>query len=657
MVRARRIVQRTAYGALFIVVVPAGLILWAKAASGIVPLHAVRAVGAGVALAVFGVVLIAEGARALIGHGGGLPMNAFPPPRVVRAGVYAWIRNPMYIGFGLTCAGVSLAAGSAAGLWLVTPIACLAAAALVYGFERHDLVRRFGATALDAPLLSFPTGDAGYPTPVQRSAVFVWVLLPWLAAWLAVQSLGRAPDAFSTALPLETRWPVWQWTEAVYVSAYVFVPLTVLMARTQRALRRFAIQGVIATCVVTLVWLVVPVAAANRPFVPAPALGRLLAAEQAHSAGVAAFPAFHVLWALLAAEVWQANARSTRRGAWAWIGWTWALAIVASSITTGMHTLADLAAAVALFLPLRRYDRVWAGVLRFCERFANGWREWRIGPVRVIAYGVWAAGAAGVGVLIAGMAAGRDHLAAVVLVASCALVGAALWAQMLEGSSRLLRPFGWYGGVIGGALGAGLARPVLGARVLPVLAAFAIAMPWIQLIGRLRCLQQGCCHGKPCDETDGIRYLHPRSRVSQLANLRGVPIYPTPLYSILGNVVIGILLLRLRLLGAPDTLIVGVYLLLGGLARFVEESYRGEPQTHVIAGLHSYQWLAIASLVIGAICTALPPDAGLTGFDAPHGPLLLAAAALACVTGIAMGVDFPASNRRFSRLASADRLP
>lgn len=649
------VVRRIAYGAVFVVAIPAGLVVWARGAERVVPLHTVHSRTTGLVLLALGLLLIAAGARALMLHGRGLPMNAFPPPRLVRRGIYRWIRNPMYIGFGLVCAGTSIAAGSAAGLWLVTPVSCLAAAALVYGFERHDLQRRLGPDALEPPLLSFPSGSAERPTAAQRTAVLLWVLVPWLLSWLAVQTLGRAPDAFQSARPFERTLPVLQWTELVYASAYVFVPLTVLVIGTQGALRRFAVQGVIAIIVVTVVWLTVPIVAANRAFHAAGPLGRLLAFEQAHSSGVAAFPAFHVLWAFISADAWTANARATRHRWWSVAGWSWALLIAASSITTGMHTIIEVLAAALLFLPLRRYAGVWRQLIRLTEWLAGSWKEWRVGPVRVINYGAWAAAAAGVGLLVAGMSAGPEHVRAVCFVALCALVGAGLWAQMLEGSSKLLRPFGWYGGVIGGAIGASIAR-IAGAPLMPILAAFGIAMPWIQLLGRLRCLVQGCCHGRRSTPQAGIRYSHPRSRVGQLAQLSGVPIYPTPLYSIGANIVLGVILVRLRTLGASDALIVGVCLMLGGIARFVEESYRGEPQTPVIAGLHSYQWLAIASVVIGAVCTTIPAAPEAAGFQPPNAALVWTALAIAVVTGIAMGVDFPGSSRRFSRLASADPL-
>ena len=644
---------RIAYGALFVVVLPAGLIVWAREAAPAVPLPAVSSVPAGVALVAAGLALMIAGGRDLIVRGGGLPMNAFPPPRFVRSGIYRWIRNPMYIGFGLACAGTAIAAGSAAGLWLVTPVVALASAALVFGYERHDLRRRFGDEALRPPLLSLPRDDEGRPAPAHRAAVYLWLLIPWLLIFYAVQALGRPPDAFGTMLPFERNWRVVQWTEIAYASAYVFIPIAPLLIRTRRDLRRFAIQGGIAMVVVTLAWLTIPVVATNRAFVPASGPGWLLAFEQAHSKGVAAFPAFHVLWALIAAEAWQANARATRRAWWSWIGWTWAVAIALSCLTTSMHTVVEVGAAVWLFVPIRRYEAAWAAIRHTTESLANSWQEWRIGPVRVINYGLWGAAAGGTGLLVAGSAAGPDRLAAVIWIAVCVLVGAGLWAQALEGSSKLLRPFGWYGGIIGGLFGAFTARAA-GVPILPLLAAFAVAAPWIQILGRIRCLVQGCCHGGPASPDAGIRYLHRRSRVTQLAHLAGIPIHATPLYSIAGNIVVGAVLLRLRVLGAPDALLVGVFLILGAVARFVEESYRAEPQTPTIAGLHSYQWIAIASLLAGIVCTTLPPGVPSAGFTIPTPGLLWSALGIAVLVGAAMGVDFPRSNRRFSRLAAGD---
>lgn len=646
-------IGRLLYGLFFVGVVPAALWLWARALDPEFPLPPVHLPAAGVVAGVAGLVLMATGIFQLVTRGAGLPMNAFPPPRLVRSGVFRWIDNPIYLGFGLLVAGCGLATGSAAGLWLVTPVVAMAMTALVLGYERHDLRRRFGPAALAPPLLSLPRAESGTPGWNHRVAVFVRVLLPWLLAYYSVQALGRAPDSFATTLPFERHWPVVQWTEAIYASAYLMIPLTPLLILTRRDLRLFAVQGLVASGLVTLFWLVVPVVADNRPFVAASPMGRLLAFEQETSSGVAACPAFHVLWPLIAAQGWVANARATGKTVWAWVGVVWAVAIVLSTLTTAMHTLVDVAAALLVYLPIRRLDRTWAILRAATERVANSWCEWPLGPARIINHGAYAAAAAGVGLLVAGTALGPGLSGAAIWVGVCILVGACALAQWLEGSSVLLRPFGWYGGVLGGVIGT-LTAGLAGVAILPLAASFAVAAPWIQILGRFRCLVQGCCHGGPASADVGIRYRHRRSRVTRIAGLAGKPLHPTPLYSIGSNLVIGVLLVRLRVLGAPDPLVLGGYLMMSGVARFVEESYRAEPQTPIVGGLRLYQWLAIGSLLAGACCTLLPAGSHPAGFATPTPALLWAAVAMAGVAGLLMGVDFPGSNKRFSRLATAD---
>lgn len=648
------LLHRVLYGALFVLALPILLVSWSGAVSRQILLPAVNSLPAGIALAAVGGALMLAGGISLMLYGKGLPMNAFPPPVLVRRGIFRWLRNPMYLGVVLLCAGIAIATGSSAGLWLVTPAIGLGALALIWGYERRDMLERFGPAALDPPLLSLPRDRDGSPTPAERAAVYLWVLIPWLISYAAVQALGRPPDAFVTTLGPEREWPVIQWTELVYFTAYIFIPITPLMIRSPRGLRNFARQGAIATVAVTLCWLVVPVVADNRAFVPDGFPGRLLAFEQHSSRGVAAWPAFHVLWSLLAAQGWSSNSKAGGRSIWAGLGWSWAVLISLSCLTTGMHSIVEVVSAVVCYLPLRNLEKTWEWIRRGTERLANSWREWRIGPVRIINHGIWAALGAGVGVVVGGSAAGPDRYPAIAALGLAVLLGAGLGAQALEGSSKLLRPFGWYGGVLGGVAGTILIQAFTDIPPLALLAALSVAAPWIQIFGRFRCLIQGCCHGGPTDPALGIRYRHRRSRVTQLAGLSGTPLHATPLYSITGNLIIGVLMVRLQVLGAPDSLLLGLYLMLAGFARFVEESYRAEPQTPMLGGLRIYQWCALFSVAAGLLCTTLPGTESPAGFIRPPAPLWWYAAGIALLYGIAMGVDFPGSNRRYSRLAAAD---
>jgi prolipoprotein diacylglyceryltransferase/protein-S-isoprenylcysteine O-methyltransferase Ste14 len=634
---------KLAYGALFLVVLPLLLLAWAGSTADVVRLLALHSPIAGAALFAAGLIVMAAGMAALAVHGGGLPMNAFPPPRYVNRGIYALVPHPIYFGFTCSVAGAAMAAGSASGLWLVAPLVALGCAALVIGYERPDLERRLGPS-LPRSLFSLPREADEAPPFAERLSVLFTVLLPWLLAYEAVVFLGLPRDAVSAVLPFEAHWPVVEWTEILYASAYLFVPLAPLVARKGRDLRAFAVGGLLATAIGVLIFLTVPLIAPPRSFIPSSPVGRFLAWERTVDSAGAAFPSFHVLWALLSARLW---ARSYPR--WRAFVWSWGVAVGVSCLTTGMHALVDVIAGAVLFLVVANPPRTWGAVRRWSERLANSWREWSIGGVRLLNGGFLIGVGAFVGVALAGYLAGGEGAGPILTVSVCGLVGAGLWAQLVEGSSRLARPFGYYGGVGGVILGT-VAVAIAGGDGWLLAGAFSVAAPWIQGVGRLRCLVNGCCHGRVAPETVGIRYLHPRTRPCRLADLADVPIHPTQTYSILWNLACAPLLLRLWIVGTPPAFVGGLYLILNGLGRFGEEAYRGEPQTPEILGLHLYQWTALCSVLAGGLLTAIGPR-GIAPAAEWNGASFTIAALFGLLAGCSMGVDFPRSDRRFARLA------
>ncbi len=263
--------------------------------------------------------------------------------------------------------------------------------------------------------------------------------------------------------------------------------------------------------------------------------------------------------------------------------------------------------------------------------------------------GLYAGVAAVVCLLVAAPLAGAPALPVLAAMMMASVVGAGLWAQLIEGSARLLRPYGYFGSV----LGVGALALVLGAFDGPAawrgFVAIGIGSTFGQAVGRVRCLVQGCCHGREAPPAIGIRYTHPRSRVVRLSTLGGVPLHATPVYSMLWTTLVGLLLLRLWSIAAPLEFIAGAYFILIGLGRFVEEHFRGEPQTAEFGGLRLYQWLSVTFVVGGAVITTLgstaaPPREPFSATVLPWALLIGAA------YWVAYGVDLPASNRRFSRL-------
>ncbi len=633
-------IGRVTYAGVFCVLVPLGLAWWAARLEPSVGLPAWRWPLVGMGLCVSGAAMIASAWWALWQRGGGLPMNAYPPRRRVESGVYALTSDPIYLGAVLVSAGAALWTGSAAGLWVVTPVLALGCAALVLGYERDATLARLGEPARTA-WLGVPPGDDADATWRERTGAAAVVFIPWVIAY---ELIGHVPvrRAWSGWLPGESDLPVFTWAEPLYASAYLVVPAAYLLLRTRRDVRWFAIVGWVGTLVGMLLYVSVPVVTPPRAFESVGMLGWMLEMERADGLeGRAALPSFHVFWTVVAGV-----ALARRFPRWRALVWVWVVMAIGACWGTGMHSVLDIAAGVAFGVGVLRW-RWWRDrALAFAERVANSWREWRLGPVRVINHGLYAGLAAGVGVLLTSMVA-PDALPVLAVTGVCALVGAALVGQALVGKAGSGRPFGYFGSVVGAALAMSVAG-ALGWADWRLAAGLAAAAPWVQAIGRLRCLVQGCCHGRACE--GGIVYRHPRSRVCRLTDLGGRPVHPTPLYSMLGNAVLGIVLARLCVDGAAAPIVVGAYAIGAGLLRFVEEHRRGEPLTPVRGGLRIYQWFSALSVLAGIVVSGAFTAPGVTVIAPPAGAWVWAAS-VGAAYGLAMGVDFPRSSRRFARLA------
>ena len=149
----------------------------------------------------------------------------------------------------------------------------------------------------------------------------------------------------------------------------------------------------------------------------------------------------------------------------------------------------------------------------------------------------------------------------------------------------------------------------------------------------------------------GIRVWQSQSRVVALSGLKGEFILPTQVFSILFNLLLGILLLAVwSSQQFSASFIIGLYLVLTGIERFTEDAYRGEKQTRIAKGLRENQWIAIAVVGIGIIVTVLPsPPIKVSGEFNPA--LCGTAISGGLITAFAMSMDFPKSKLKYSRLS------
>ncbi|MBK7626642.1 MAG: prolipoprotein diacylglyceryl transferase [Bacteroidales bacterium] len=577
MEKIKVLTGKVLYGFLFVAVIPSLLVLWAEQSGDIIKLPVLEETWPGYLLLATGIALIAAGMLHLWFLGKGLPMNAFPPERLVTRGVYAFTKHPIYAGAVLVSFGLSVSFQSSSGLWLVSPFFTLMTAAWVEGFENERTKEVFGDQEYKT-FLSVPVKDTNQPSVMERISSYLVVFVPLLIVYNAWTFSVASGEIDVIKLPFGEDLSIRQLSNAFYI-VELFLALAVpVIIRTRVFLRIFITSMWTAVIIAGLICFAFPVA----------------------------MKAFNLVWAFVVAGYFATGLRLN--------GWIWDL------------------------------------IKRQTEKLANSWREWRIGPVRIINHGFYGGAAGLAGTLIAGFFLGQEYTVIGFTVMIFVIIGAGLWAQFIEGSPKLLRPYGYYGGLIGGLTACLLASLIFQISFFKLVASFAMAAPWIQATGRLRCLVQGCCHGKPSDPSIGIRFTHPLSRVNKISGLNGVALHPTQLYSITCNLISGTVLIWLYNAGMPAVFICGIYLMLNGLGRFVEESLRGEAQTPYLAGMRIYQWIAIINIMLGALCTTINDTSTIT-FQFNIKSVFLAVL-MGIIVMFASGVDFPSSNRRFARLTS-----
>jgi protein-S-isoprenylcysteine O-methyltransferase Ste14 len=644
MEKIKIIVLKLLYALLFVVVIPLLLILWAKNTVAVIRIPCPQLPVFGYFLFVVGMLIIISGILNLWFYGKGLPMNAFPPKKFVTRGIYVYLRHPIYFGSILLSFAISLIAQSGAGFWLVSPVFTMLVVAYLAGFENEKTMQVFGQPDYN-PWLSLPISSQE-PASLREVVVsYILVFGPWLVVYEAFILSGIPKDILYTNLPAESKWPIWEFSELFYSFTYLFVLSIPLIIGTKKDLRNFIIDAWYAIILTGILYLLLPFAVQQRAFTAHTFFGNLILMERLMDGPTAAFPSFHVIWAFLAARYFTTRFRNLKA-----VWFILALLISISCITTGSHSVPDVIAGLCVFALVVYRLQSWNIIRIFCEHLANSWKEWRFGPIRLINHGFYGGAGGAAGIFIIGCFLGEKYAAVAFLMGILAIIGGALWAQFIEGSPRLLRPYGFYGSVTGVLIGGVLIVPVFHLNYFQLIAACAIAAPWIQLLGRLRCLVQGCCHGKPSESSLGIKYNHPMSRVNKIAGWSGKPLYPTQLYSIGCNLFTGLFIFRLVSLGMTATFIMGLYFILNGSGRFVEESYRGEPQTPYFAGLRIYQWIALLTIILGIICTTIPCNI-IPVFHFNLASVVWSILIFIFATA-AFGLDFPSSNRRFARLTS-----
>lgn len=619
------------YALLFLALVPVLQWFWARLLDDFIHLPVLESRTIGMIIGFTGLLLMVWGMFSLKKFGKGLPMNAYPPAFFVKKGPYRFVRHPIYWGYGMLMTGFFIFIGSGCGLWIVTPISILCIIALVMGYENIDLKERFKDADMSV-LLDIPTSVDKPILIAERVASAFWFITLLIASNIVVFVL-----TFETASVWNESWNISLFSKAIDLRflALPYVLFVPLMINNRAYLRQWVIaviSGIALFAYFALLW----PAAGSQYFY--------------HIASTVANDKLAILFippvylTLLAASAYFRQYKK-----WRWLILPITGVILFFQLVNSSTPVLNLLVSVFIFLVSANYKFIWSFIQKSAERIANSWKEWTLGPVRIINHGIYVGVGGFFGILFCGLLVGKAYAWALLFFAFVVIVFAALWAQLIEGSDKLKRPFGFYGALIG-ILFASIILWWMGYNVWLLIGIISVVMPWVQAIGRFRCLVNGCCHGKPtANSLIGIRYFHYRSRVCNISGLRGKYLHPTQLYSMLWLFLVGFVLLGLWQNGYLYPFIFGLYLILTGIGRFVEEAYRGEVQTPVWKGLRLYQWAAIASVLAGIFFTTL--NVAIEQLQPEYGWEIWMAAFLGgFITFFAMGIDFPRSNARFSRL-------
>jgi len=148
-----------------------------------------------------------------------------------------------------------------------------------------------------------------------------------------------------------------------------------------------------------------------------------------------------------------------------------------------------------------------------------------------------------------------------------------------------------YGAVLGAALGIWIYSRFSNFKFGYFADLIAPGIILSQAVGRVGCTLNGCCYGAPTSLPWGVVYTHPESYAPL-----GVAIHPTQPYEIIYNLLVFVVLLKLRGRFKPDGSLFLIYLSLYSLWRVGIDLLR--EGTPFLFGLHQAQVTGIIVLAI-----------------------------------------------------------
>ena len=154
----------------------------------------------------------------------------------------------------------------------------------------------------------------------------------------------------------------------------------------------------------------------------------------------------------------------------------------------------------------------------------------------------------------------------------------------------------WFGGLVGGVGAALIYFVARGYPLVPTVAAATPALAVGHAIGHVGCFMVGDDYGRPSDLPWAVAF--PKGLPPTLER-----VHPTQLYEAAFLAVLAVLLIRWRRQAVADNIVLGRYLVLAGIARFLIEFLR--INTRVLDGLTVAHIGALLMVAAGIVVMAL----------------------------------------------------
>lgn len=166
----------------------------------------------------------------------------------------------------------------------------------------------------------------------------------------------------------------------------------------------------------------------------------------------------------------------------------------------------------------------------------------------------------------------------------CAVASSKLPELLFIGRSKSsLRnvSFTFLGGFLGVIGVTGILSATFHIPFVRVCDASLLSWPFFHALSRIACINYGCCHGKPLPDASrfGLVYHHETSKAVRMSNLRGVLLYPSQVYEMLGCVAVGVIGLLVFWFSDHHGYVTGAYCISYGLLRQFLQRYRYEALT------------------------------------------------------------------------------